>query len=282
VKISIVIPAHNEADYIGKTLESLVQQTLIPHEIVVVNDNSADTTAEIINEFRRNHKWIKAVDKSSSGGHLPGAKIISAFNTGLEELSDDYDLICKFDADLVFPKDYLEKIAHHYLQNPSLGMASGFCYIKKEGAWVLENLTNKDHIRGALKCYRKKCFEDIGGLKPAMGWDTIDELLALYHNWEIQTDVSLKVRHLKPTGHSYNKAAKLLQGEAMYRMRYGLVLTLISGLKLAYRKKNLSLFWDYLKGYRSAQSKAIDFLVTEKQGEFIRKIRWQGIRKKLF
>jgi hypothetical protein len=71
-------------------------------------------------------------------------------------------------------------------------MIAGHCYIEKDGSWVLENLTGKDHIRGALKAYRKKCFQDIGKLKPAMGWDTMDELLALYYNWTFRTDDTLK------------------------------------------------------------------------------------------
>jgi len=53
---------------------------------------------------------------------------------------------------------------------------------------VLEDLTNKDHLRGALKSYRKECFDAIGGLKSSMGWDTVDELLAQYHGWKICTD----------------------------------------------------------------------------------------------
>lgn len=52
-------------------------------------------------------------------------------------------------------------------------------------------------------------------------------------------DESLCVKHLKPTGNSYNKASKYLQGEAMYKMRYGFVITLISALKLSYKKEVL-------------------------------------------
>jgi hypothetical protein len=59
----------------------------------------------------------------------------------------------------------------------------------------LENLTDKDNIRGAFKAYRKECFEAIGGLKPAMGWDTVDELLCRFYNWKIKTDATLHVKH---------------------------------------------------------------------------------------
>ena len=145
---------------------------------------------------------------------------------------------------------------------------------------MLENLTRKDHIRGALKAYRKECFLQIGKLKPSMGWDTVDELLAKFYNWDIATDDSLKVKHLKPTGISYNKASKYLQGEAMYKMRYGFVITLISALKLAYKKKSFVLFKDYLKGFFKAKNNKTAYLVTEEQGKFIRKLRWKGMLNK--
>ena len=87
-------------------------------------------------------------------------------------------------------------------------MASGFCYIKSKDQWVLEDVTNKSHIRGALKAYRRSCYKEIGGLKPTIGWDTVDELLAMYYNWETLTDDTLHVKHLKVTGKSYSKGSK--------------------------------------------------------------------------
>lgn len=278
--IYIIIPAHNEEDYIGKTLESLAQQTLLPKALVVVNDNSSDATQNIVETYASKYTWLSIVNSKSSDQHLPGSKIIHAFNKGLETLDNNYNIICKFDADLIFPKDYLEKIAGHFQSNPKLGMASGFCYIKKNNAWVLENLTNKDHIRGALKAYRKECFNQIGQLKASMGWDTVDELLAKYYNWDILTDETLHIKHLKPTGQSYNKASKYLQGEAMYKMRYHFWIILISALKLAYKKGSFQLFTDYMSGYFRAKSNQVDFLVSKAEGKFIRDLRWKGIKDK--
>lgn len=277
----IIIPAHNEADSIGLTLYSLVNQTLKPKQIVVVNDNSTDKTESIVDGYAQKHAFISLVNNKSSDQHLPGSKIINAFYKGFETLDDDYDVICKFDADLIFPNNYLEQLANHFKNNDKLGMVSGFCYIEKNGEWILENLTRKDHIRGALKAYRKDCFLETGKLKPSMGWDTVDELLAKYYGWKIVTDESLHVKHLKPTGISYNSASKYLQGEAMYKMRYGFVITLISALKLAYKKRSFSLFKDYLTGYFKAKKEKIAFLVSEEEGEFIRNLRWKGILGKI-
>lgn len=277
----IVIPAHNEEAYIGKTLQSLVEQTVLPKQLVIVNDHSTDATQSIVEHYASTYNWITLVNTSSSTLHLPGSKIIHAFNKGLATLDYNYDVICKFDADLIFPNNYLKILATHFKNKPQLGMASGFCYIENNGEWILENLTNKDHIRGALKAYRKTCFEQIGQLKASMGWDTVDELLAKHHGWDILTDASLQVKHLKPTGKSYNKASKYLQGEAMYKMRYGFLITLISAMKLAHRKGSFRLFKDYMSGYFKAKSNKVDFLVSEAEGKFIRAYRFKGMREKL-
>lgn len=257
-----------------------MNQTLKPKRIVVVNDNSTDSTHDIVDGFKAKYSWIELINSKSSNEHLPGSKIINAFYKGYEILDTNYDVICKFDADLIFPNNYLEQLAFHFKNNEKLGMVSGFCYIEKNGDWILENLTRKDHIRGALKAYRKSCFLQIDKLKPSMGWDTVDELLAKYYGWQILTDDSLQVKHLKPTGMSYNKASKYLQGEAMYKMRYGFIITFISALKLAYKKKSFSLFKDYLAGYFKAKKEKVDFLVTDEEGKFIRNLRWKGMLNK--
>ena len=166
----IVIPAHNEAKFIGQTLKSLVKQTLLPKKIVVVNDNSTDETESIVKELTSEYNCIQLLNKQSSEEHLPGAKIIQAFYAGYEALDSSYDIICKFDADLIFPKNYLEQLARHFKQHDKLGMVAGHCYFQKGNELVLEDLTRKDHIRGALKSYRKACFLEINGYSFKTNW----------------------------------------------------------------------------------------------------------------
>ena len=282
MKICIVIPAHNEELYLAKTIESLINQSLKPFKLVLVNDSSSDKTGEIMTTYANNYKWIEAINLVSEDKHVPGSKIVNAFLKGFATIKNEFDIICKFDADLIFEKNYLSAIANHFKNNPKLGMASGFCYIKSKDQWVLEDVTNKSHIRGALKAYRRSCYNDIGGLKPTIGWDTIDELLAMYYNWETLTDTKLHVKHLKVTGKLYSKGSKKLQGEAMYKMRMHFILTLITGTKIALKKNNLSIILDYMRGYFSALIKNKPYLVDLNQGKFIRNMRWKGIFSKLF
>lgn len=282
MKYYIVIPAHNEQDLIGLTLESLLGQSVLPSRIVVVNDNSTDNTQEVVLSYAKDHPFITLINNNSDAIHLPGSKVIQAFQKGLSTLDDQYDIIVKIDADLIFPSNYFETILNHFKSDPRIGMAGGFCYIEKEGKWVLENLTDKDHIRGALKAYRKETFQQIGGLKPAMGWDTVDELLCKFYNWKVITDQSLKVKHLKPTGASYNKTARYKQGEAFYTLGYGFWISLIASAKLAMLKKKPLLFIDYMQGYRKAKNAKMELLVSQEQAKFIQKYRLQKMKEKLF
>ncbi|AWM13167.1 glycosyltransferase family 2 protein [Flavobacterium sp. NRK F10] len=281
MKFYIVIPAHNEANLIGLTLESLANQTVLPSKVVVVNDNSTDNTEDIIDQFSEKYSWLSLINNSSEALHLPGSKVILAFNKGLETLDTDYDFIVKADADLIFPENYFEMIVKHFQSDPRLGMVGGFAYIEKNGEWILENLTDKDHIRGAFKAYRKACFEQIGGLKPAMGWDTVDELLCKFYGWQVTTDESLHVKHLKPTGANYNKSSRYKQGEAFYSLGYGFIITAIASLKLALRKGKPFLFIDYLNGFWKAKKDKKPLLVNQEQAKFIRQYRWKKMKEKL-
>ena len=104
MNIYIIIPAHNEEAFLGRTLQSLTEQTMLPKNVVIVNDNSTDGTQTIIDSFSSKYSFITSVEHTSEKEHSPGSKIIRAFYKGLAGLDDNYDVICKFDADLIFPK----------------------------------------------------------------------------------------------------------------------------------------------------------------------------------
>src|SRR5690606_13393185 len=114
-----------------KTLNSLVQQTIVPDKIVVVNDNSTDRTADIITDFEKKYANIYQVFNQSENKHLPGSKVIRAFYKGFETLDDSFDIIVKLDADLILPTNYFERIIETFSKNNRIGMVGGFAYIEK-------------------------------------------------------------------------------------------------------------------------------------------------------
>lgn len=280
MQISIVIPAHNEASYLKDCLDSFVAQTHLPHEVIVVDDNSSDNTFEIASNFAQQHGWIKVLQRKSIDEHIPGKKVVDTFNFGLQHASD-YDLIGKFDADIILPPNYFETMVNRFQANWKLGMCSGLLHIKKGGNWVYENIADKTHVRGPIKLYHKACFKRIGGLRTGVGWDTVDTLLARYHDFEIQTVPELKVKHLRPTGHGYSSKNHQAKGTALYKMRYGIVLTNIAALKMAWQSKNPRLFLQIIIGYLKAYFQQLPRYVSKEEGNFIRKYRWRGIWSKL-
>ncbi|SNV50914.1 Poly-beta-1,6-N-acetyl-D-glucosamine synthase [Chryseobacterium taklimakanense] len=291
MKILIIIPAHNEEKNIFYCLKSLEQQTFEDFKVVVVNDGSTDKTAEIAKEFISKNPNFELLNLEKSE-HQPGAKVVRTFNAGLKSQSlTTFDIICKFDADIIFPQNYLKKISEVYTINPKAGMVSGIVKIKKsvfekdlafdfqdeKRQWQFENLSSKDHVRGPVKSYRKQCFDDMNGLRTVLGWDNIDVMLAQKHGWEVVTVKSLWVKHLRPTAYKYKnqKAEKL--GEYFYNIGLNLPLAAVSSLKSSLKNKSLKEFFITMNAFLRQKSRRV---LTSEEISYIRGLRWKNMFSK--
>lgn len=281
MRICIIIPAHNEEKHIRLCLDSFVQQTHQVDDLIIVDDNSTDNTYAIASDYAKKHHWIRVLKHESSDLHSPGGKVIQAFNYGLQHTAN-YDLLGKFDADIILPPNYFETMLNHFQANWKLGMCAGLPHIKKGNEWVYENIADKDHIRGPIKLYHRACFEKMDGLRIGVGWDTVDVLLAKYHGFETHVDQTLVVKHLRPTGHGYSRKNYRAKGEALYKMRYGIVLAKLAALKMAWQARSPKLYMQAVFGYLGAALNRLPRYVTVEEGAFIRKYRWKGITSKLF
>ena len=281
---TIIIPAYNEEQFIGRTIEAIARQTLLPKRLVIVNDGSTDRTAEIVEQYAQKYEWLQLVNHAKKEGHAAGAKVVRAFYVGYDQLPDhDYDFLVKFDADLLIEENYFERIAQIFAENPKVGIAGGTILIERKGQWVYENFSDRDHVKGAFKAWRKKCFEDIRGLRHSIGWDTADELLARYYNWEIRVDPELKVKHHRELG-TETGSIKIREkvGYGMYRLRYGFWITLISAIKAGYLNRpyvltGLAVLWGFIKAWRRKD----ELMVNEEEGKFIRRFRWSRMKGKI-
>jgi len=68
MKISIVIPAHNEQDIIAKTIKSIEETVNLDFEIIIVNDHSTDNTPGIVNSLKRIYSNLKLVENDIGRG----------------------------------------------------------------------------------------------------------------------------------------------------------------------------------------------------------------------
>ena len=98
--------------------------------------------------------------------------------------------------------------------------------------------------------------------------------------WLIYTDKDLIVKHLKPTGQKYSLNSKMLQGESLYKMRFGFILSILSLLKSSLNNYSMSRLFFGLLGYCVSFLKQEPFIVTDEEGVFIRNFRWKVIYEK--
>lgn len=281
-KYSVVIPVHNEEKYLAAALDSLVRQSLPAFQIMIVDDNSTDRSAELINEYTNRYPFIQSVSSgSTSTSHEPGNKIIHAFYKGFHQLDSGWDIIAKLDADVILSEDYFEKVVSAFEADPKVGIAGGVGYILKDGEWIYEEVGSYVRVRGAFTSYSKECFQKIGGLRKSVGWDTVDDLLTLYYGFKIHVMRDLPVKLQKPTGKVYKSIVGIKRGQAYYRMRYGYLISLVSALKISKNFGNPAIFFSIFKGYFQSALKSDKRIVSKEEGRFIRKYRWQNALKKI-
>ena len=274
---SIVVPAHNEEKFLPLFLKSICSQNLLPEELILIDDNSNDRTKKIMLDYQKKNGFIKVFSYKSSTEHMPGAKVVNAFLFGYSKLTKPYEFVFKLDADLVLPPKYFHLIINAF-SNPRIGIVGGILIeLSKEGKWENSHPMKKNHVRGGLKAYSLKCYRKIGGLIPEMGWDTIDEILAMYYGFEVKVLNNVKVKHLRPIGNVYSRNSSFLQGQAFYKMRYGIIIGILACLKGFLIKKSFPfLFWSIL-GVMNGYLKNEPYIVTKSQGEFIRRFRLKSI-----
>ncbi len=231
MKYVVISPVKDEAEYLDDTINSMIQQTIRPSMWVIVNDGSKDGTEAIIKNYAQKYNWIKLVNRKDAGIRQRGKGVVEAFYAGYEVIDEDYDFIVKLDGDVTFEKDYFVSLLHQFALDPQLGIAGGGLYERPDGkSWVL--YTVKNHVRGCTKVYRRECFEEIGGLVASMGWDGIDEWIALAKGWKVVSFLSLKIYHYRFTGAAtgYLKSC-IEQGNGAYRMGYHPLFMIARGIR---------------------------------------------------
>ena len=233
----IISPVRNEEKYIEKTIRSVIHQTILPMEYIIVNDGSTDDTPNIIEKYTSQYSWIQCIHKPK-GEHRPGAGVIEAFYSGYQNIKNNsWEFIVKLDSDLSFEKDYFETQLRKFSENPKLGMTSGVTY-QPNGKGLIIDKMPEDHVRGAAKMYRRDCFNQIGGIPKVLGWDTIDELKAQYEGWETQSYKPLILVHYKPIGIKQTKIIKreMLAGDRQYYLGYHPLFALLKNLYRMFQK----------------------------------------------
>jgi hypothetical protein len=273
----IVTPVRDEEQYIAATIECLTSQTVPPAEWVIVDDGSTDHTGDIIDRYAAQVPWIHPVHRSNRGFRKSGGGVMEAVHDGIAAIqSDDWEFIVKLDGDLSFSADYFQSCFEHFSERPRLGIGGGEIYHDVSGELRLE-ANPKFHVRGATKIYRRACWEAIGGLWAATGWDTIDEVKANMLGWETGAFEDLHLLHHRLTGSADGLwRDRVKHGLACYISGYHPLFVAASCLRRLAQKPyilgSLGLSLGFIKGYLRRVPRVNDPLL-------IRYIRSQQLRR---
>lgn len=219
----LVSPVRNEEQYIYKTIESIVRQTVRPIEYMIVDDGSTDRTAQIVKEAMRSHSWIRYFHRPDRGERKVGPGVIEAFYDGCQRLNTRaFNFIGKIDGDLVLGPHYFETLLGKFNMDKQLGAASGRLFTQlPSGKRVAHRLSN-EMVVGAVQFIRRKCFEEIGGFVREVMWDGIAYHRCRMEGWRTRSfpDRELIITELRPMGASHKSIfhGRLRWGRGQYFM----------------------------------------------------------------
>lgn len=280
LRFLIIIPAHNEENNLPFTLDSLQQQSCRDFKVVVVNDGSTDRTQEIIKKYVDTDYRFETVDLQKSA-HQPGSKVVNAFKNGLNTQNlDEFEIICKFDADIILPGNYLETIGNSFQNNREYGLVGGLLYVERDGSWIYEGNSNKHHVRGPMKAYRKECFVQMGGLRETLGWDNIDSILLENLGWKEVVLPELQVKLIKVKGTDYTIKPAEYYGRYFYFLGLNRFLAYIASSKEAMRNKSISFFFTIIRSYENCRSKKLELKLSKQEQKVVNDQRWKMLKKK--
>jgi poly-beta-1,6-N-acetyl-D-glucosamine synthase len=202
-KISVIIPARNEEEYIGTLLSALQHQfySAALFEVIVIDDHSTDKTASIVQQYH----FAKLIQLKEEDINSYKKK---AIETGIAAATGE--LIVTTDADCIPPTDWLQTIASFYKKTNAAFIAapvvidcglSAVQIFQSLDFMVLQGITGasvykKIHsmCNGANLAYEKKVFYEVGGFEGIDNIASGDDMLLMHKIWKKYPD---RVHYLK-------------------------------------------------------------------------------------
>lgn len=179
-RVSVIIPNYNYGRFLAEAVNSALNQTSAPHEVIVVDDGSTDNSLEILAAYGERIKVIRQTNQGVGAARNAGAELATG------------DLLAFLDADDYWAPEKIEKQAAKLAEDPETGLVHcGLVNVDESGkplavdlegeeGWVAEKLLRFQPVivgPGSDSLIRKELFARIGGydtnkdLHPSEDWD---------------------------------------------------------------------------------------------------------------
>ena len=156
-KVSIIIPVHNAEKFIGKTIESVLNQTYKNWEMLIFNDKSKDNSLKIIKKYSEKDERIKVVDSKENVG------VVAARNKLIEIATGEF--IAFLDADDYWKQNKLEKQIKFMRKNNALISCTEYTRVTEDekeinDIIIKETITYEDMLKNNANKLGKRYFKE--------------------------------------------------------------------------------------------------------------------------
>ncbi|MBT3283614.1 glycosyltransferase family 2 protein [Candidatus Bathyarchaeota archaeon] len=215
---SLLVTVYNDADYLPRCFDSILSQTYLPDEVIVVNDNSTDKTGAIIDEYN-----FKNIFSSEPKHEQRWLNRVRAFKLGLSALNTKTSLVLKVDADIIMTSDYASTLIDHFINNKNIAACSGIANMRQ-----FHTLPRN----GAIM-YRRSAINP-NDIREVYAWDRWTLLWLLESGFDVSVDETITYEELRDSvltlREAYNTGT--IRRQEQYPLRGVLIQALIQkGMK---------------------------------------------------
>ncbi len=214
---TVIIPLYNKEKYISGAIESILNQTFIDFELLIINDCSTDKSAEIATDFLSEKVRIIHHEKNSG--------LAATRNTGIKKANSNY--VTFLDADDVWKPNFLEKI-FHLIQNFPEARIFGTNYEEIWDKTVKKPHNNSDSLpknfvgyvnffkmnlkqgiynHGSV-CLHKEVYENVGFYNEKMNFsEDLDFNIRANYHYKLAYDNSVQMSYFMQTDNQLTRSS---------------------------------------------------------------------------
>ncbi len=182
--ISVVLLNYNHANFLERSIEAIISQSLKPYELIIADDASSDSSFKVIKKYVRKYKWITLKQNSRNLG------VCENTNSSLDFIKSEYAIFAA--ADDFLQSDWIERSENHIQNNKNIGLVASPAYaysakdkkeydfysslfidfkVKRISPDKFENYVTKYGMffKGATSVYNLNLFKKYGGYIKQLG-----------------------------------------------------------------------------------------------------------------
>lgn len=276
--ILMISPVRNEAAHIERVVRAVAAQELPPSRWVIADDGSGDGTLVILERLAAEVPFLTVLPPAPDTGAASPDRLSDAaearnFNRALATVAQDgFTHVMKLDGDVELAPGYLRRLMERFDAEPGLGIAGGVLDEPAADGGLRRLQIARNHVHGALKCYTRACFEQAGGVREQLGWDTIDEVYARMRGFQTRSYPDLVSVHHRPVG----SADGLLRGHARhgacaYIAHYPIEFVALRALRVGRRRPAVLSGLALIYGFARAAAQGVERVPDEDYRRFARR-----------